>query len=485
MAPRMREVLHALVFNALRTIDVTLVMLSFGFGAVIEIKTFQWTTIAGFLESKVSLSSCVLFAIAILLCYGVFSLCGLYESKRMSTKTAEVQDVLRAMTFSTLCICLEGRLFSISLVTPQFLLVFWAIGSALMVSTRFVLRFTLGAIRRRGHNLHHVLVLGTNPRAVEFGRRIQIMPDRGYRLLGFVDDDWPGMEAFRHTGFPVVCGYPDLPEFLRNNVVDEIVIYLPLRSLYEQAVVIAQLARQHGILLRCDTDIFDLGRFSDLQSELSGIPPQIVPHGSRIDGWPLFFKRLFDLVGSSLSLILLSPLFLLVAALIKLTSPGPVLFVQKRVGLNKREFSMFKFRTMIPNAESVQEKLAHLNEMSGPVFKIKNDPRITPVGRILRKTSIDELPQLINVLTGDMSLVGPRAMSVRDYRLFSSDDWQRRRFSVRPGITCLWQVQGRNELPFEQWMQLDMQYIDGWSLWLDVKILARTIPAVLRGVGAG
>ena len=145
---------------------------------------------------------------------------------------------------------------------------------------------------------------------------------------------------------------------------------------------------------------------------------------------------------------------------------------------------MFKFRTMIANAESVQEKLGHLNEMSGPVFKIKNDPRITPLGRALRKTSIDELPQLFNVLKGDMSLVGPRAMSVRDYRLFS-EDWQRRRFSVRPGITCLWQVKGRNEIPFEEWMQLDMQYIDGWSLWLDLKILALTIPAVLRGVGAG
>ena len=145
---------------------------------------------------------------------------------------------------------------------------------------------------------------------------------------------------------------------------------------------------------------------------------------------------------------------------------------------------MFKFRTMVPAAESIQEKLVHLNEMTGPVFKIKNDPRITPIGQILRKTSIDELPQLFNVLKGDMSLVGPRAMSVRDYQLFS-EDWQRRRFSVPPGITCLWQIRGRNSIPFEQWMILDMQYIDGWSLWLDIKILALTIPAVLRGLGAG
>ena len=144
---------------------------------------------------------------------------------------------------------------------------------------------------------------------------------------------------------------------------------------------------------------------------------------------------------------------------------------------------MYKFRTMVPDAERIQEELLHLNEMAGPVFKIKNDPRVTPIGKILRKTSIDELPQLFNVLTGDMSLVGPRAMSVRDYQLFS-EDWQRRRFSVRPGITCLWQVNGRNSISFDKWMELDMQYIDKWSIWLDLKILARTIPAVLKGSGA-
>jgi exopolysaccharide biosynthesis polyprenyl glycosylphosphotransferase len=483
MAPRMREIVRALVFNALRAIDVSLVMLSFGLGAVVGINTLKWTTIADFFASKVSLSSCVLFVIAILSCYAIFSACGLYGSKRMSTKRAEVKDVLRAMTISTLCIWFEGRLFSISIITPQFLLAFWTFGSTLIICVRFLLRFVLGAIRKRGHNLHYILVLGTNPRAIAFGNKIETMPDRGYRLVGFVDDDWPGLERFRQTGFPMVCGLASMAEFLRSNVVDEIAMYLPLRSFYEQAALIAQLARQHGILLRYDTDIFDLN-LSHAQGEGSGAPAQIVPNDSRIDGWPLLFKRLFDIVGSLLFLTALAPLFLCVALLIKLTSPGPVFFAQKRVGLNKREFTMFKFRTMIPDAESAQEKLAHLNEMSGPVFKIKNDPRITPLGRALRKTSIDELPQLFNVLKGDMSLVGPRAMSVRDYRLFS-EDWQRRRFSVRPGITCLWQVQGRNQIPFEQWMQLDMQYIDGWSLWLDLKILALTIPAVFRGVGAG
>jgi exopolysaccharide biosynthesis polyprenyl glycosylphosphotransferase len=199
--------------------------------------------------------------------------------------------------------------------------------------------------------------------------------------------------------------------------------------------------------------------------------------------WQIFTKRTVDLVLSLALLVLLSPLLTAVAIAIKMTSSGPLLFRQKRVGINKRQFTMYKFRTMVPNAEKLQEMLLPQNEMSGPAFKIKNDPRVTRIGSILRKASIDELPQLLNVLKGDMSLVGPRAMSVRDYQFFDQD-WQRRRFSVRPGITCLWQVKGRNNVPFEQWMEMDMQYIDKWSLWLDFKILARTIPAVIRGTGA-
>ena len=166
-----------------------------------------------------------------------------------------------------------------------------------------------------------------------------------------------------------------------------------------------------------------------------------------------------------------------------ITSPGPVFFVQERVGLNKRRFRLYKFRTMLKDAELKQAELESLNEVEGPVFKIKNDPRITPIGKFLRKMSIDELSQLINVLKGDMSLVGPRPLPVRDYNGFDQD-WHRRRFSVRPGITCLWQVDGRSDIPFETWMELDMKYIDNWSLTLDLKILLRTLPAVLRGSGA-
>ena len=483
MGSKIPEIIRRIGFRALRIVDITLLTFSFGLAALLSARSFKWTTIAQFFASKISLSSCAFFVIAILVCHGSFSLCNLYESKRLATRSAEAADVLRAVTISTLFLWCGAILFSILHPRSYFLVAFWAIASSLIIAARTLVRYLLAGIRRRGRNLHHILVLGSNARAIEFGRRIEAMPERGYRLLGFVDDEWPGLEGFNESGLRLASNSAGFSEFLRQNVVDEIAIFLPLRSFYERAAEMAKLAKQHGILVRLDTDVFDL-KFAHARTESTDGASQIVASTSEVDGWQLLLKRAIDVVGSLALLIILSPLFLLVAALIKLTSPGTVFFAQKRVGLNKRHFTMYKFRTMVPAAESIQEKLAHLNEMTGPAFKIKDDPRITPIGRILRKTSIDELPQLFNVLMGDMSLVGPRAMSVRDYQLFS-EDWQRRRFSVPPGITCLWQVHGRNAIPFEQWMTLDMQYIDGWSLWLDIKILALTIPAVFRGLGAG
>jgi len=200
--------------------------------------------------------------------------------------------------------------------------------------------------------------------------------------------------------------------------------------------------------------------------------------------WQSLFKQLFDFFFALLWVILLSPLFVLVALGIKLTSPGPILFRQQRCGLNGQPFTIFKFRTMVTNAEQRKQELAALNEMSGPVFKVSNDPRVIPIGRFLRKFSIDEWPQLFNVLWGEMSLVGPRPLPVDEVKRFD-DVAHRRRLSVKPGMTCLWQVSGRNNVTdFEDWVRLDLEYIDNWSLWLDLKILWRTVPIVLAGTGA-
>ncbi|NQU12150.1 sugar transferase, partial [bacterium] len=199
--------------------------------------------------------------------------------------------------------------------------------------------------------------------------------------------------------------------------------------------------------------------------------------------WQLAAKRLLDIVGATLGLVVLGPLVILPSALaIRLTSPGPVIFRQRRSGLHGRPFWMYKLRSMITNAEMLKAELAVFNEMSGPVFKMSEDPRVTSFGRFLRKTSIDELPQLWNVLMGDMSLVGPRPLPIQETDGF--DPWHRRRLSMKPGLTCLWQISGRNQIDFEKWVQLDLEYIDRWSLWLDLKILLRTLPVVVIGFGA-
>jgi exopolysaccharide biosynthesis polyprenyl glycosylphosphotransferase len=195
-------------------------------------------------------------------------------------------------------------------------------------------------------------------------------------------------------------------------------------------------------------------------------------------------KEIVDYAGAFVMLVLLSPVFAAAAVFIKLTSPGPVLFRQLRSGLNGAPFTIYKFRTMDTNAEQFKHELEAMNEMRGPVFKVTNDPRITPLGKILRRYSIDELPQLFNVLRGEMSLVGPRPLPVDEVRRFN-DLSHRRRLSVKPGLTCLWQISGRNEIvEFKDWIRLDLEYIDHWSFWLDLKILLRTIPAVMLGKGA-
>jgi len=227
--------------------------------------------------------------------------------------------------------------------------------------------------------------------------------------------------------------------------------------------------------------LFDVTLAHSTISHLGNVPYFELYTSPKLNG-QLFFKRIVDLIVSTTLLIILSPLFTVIAAVIKITSPGSIFFQQTRVGYNGRMFTFLKFRTMVPDAEKMKEDLLVLNEMDGPAFKIKNDPRITPVGRFLRKTSLDELPQLINVLMGQMSLVGPRPPLPDEVSQYNLE--YRRRLSMKPGITCLWQVNGRNNISFEKWMELDMQYIDEWSLWLDFKILIKTIPAVLEGSGA-
>jgi len=330
--------------------------------------------------------------------------------------------------------------------------------------------------------MRNLLIVGTNPRAVEFAKKVESEPELGYVVLGFVDEDWGGLGVFKQNGYALFSDFEGFNEFIRNNVVDEVFISLPVKSYYHETTRIITECESQGILVRHLSNIYDTKK-SNFRLEYFENEPFVARYTGSINGWQVSIKRVLDIILSSILLILFSPFFLFVAVVIKIDSPGPALFIQERVGLSKRRFRLYKFRTMVKDAEVKQAELEDLNEVVGAAFKIKNDPRITPVGNILRKTSIDEIPQLINVLKGDMSLVGPRPLPVRDYNGFS-EDWHRRRFSVRPGITCLWQCNGRSNVSFEHWMELDMEYIDKWSLLLDFSIMIKTIPAVIRGSGA-
>ena len=275
---------------------------------------------------------------------------------------------------------------------------------------------------------------------------------------------------------------PALVQMLHEHSINGVILSAK-RAYFEQVENIIKACELEGVEVWLLADFFTTQISRTSFDELLGRPLLIfrtAPEAS----WQGLMKHVMDFFGAAITLVLFSWVFALIALAIKLTSPGPVLFRQKRSGLNGASFTLYKFRTMITNAEQFKQELEAMNEMSGPVFKVTNDPRVTPIGKFLRKFSLDELPQLWNVLRGEMSLVGPRPLPVDEVRRFN-DLAHRRRLSVKPGITCLWQVQGRNKISdFKEWVRLDLEYIDNWSLWLDIKILIRTIPAVFITTGA-
>ena len=442
----------------------------------------DWYSLQELFEVRLKASNLVLFVVLMAAWYVIFAAFGLYRPRRLATAVAETIDIVKATSLGSMAVLGVASVINIDLVTSEFLVAFWMLSTTSTTFARLTLRLILERLRVRGRNLRNLLIIGTNARALRFAELVENKPTLGYQINGFIDDEWFGVDNFRQTGRKLVATVPDFGNYLRANVVDEVVIALPVSSYYSKFSAILLACEEQGVLVHMLPNFFDV-KHARLSLEVLEDQPVITLRTGAMEGWPVLVKRVFDLVVAVALLLLLTPLFVVVAILIKLTSPGPILFIQDRVGLHKRPFRFVKFRTMVQDAEKRQQALEELNQVSGPVFKIRNDPRMTPVGGWLRKTSIDELPQLINVLLGDMSLVGPRPLPIRDYQAFDSD-WHRRRFSVRPGMTCLWQIGGRNSVPFERWMELDMQYIDQWSLWLDFKILANTLPAVVSGKGA-
>jgi exopolysaccharide biosynthesis polyprenyl glycosylphosphotransferase len=297
-------------------------------------------------------------------------------------------------------------------------------------------------------------------------------------ILGYVE---PNGTSGGEAGGDILGTIADIPRIIEHNVVDEMIFVGNKPMDLTQLDEVLAVCNEQGIRTRVAVDVFP-AKVSKVSMEfLEGVP--LVTFSTTPDhALSLLVKRVIDVVMSVLALAVLMPLLLVVGLLVRLTSKGPMIYRQVRCGLYGRRFVLYKFRSMLEGAEDILWEIKHLNEMDGPVFKMRNDPRVTPLGRLLRKSSIDELPQLWNVLKGDMSLVGPRAPLPEEVKEYTP--WQRRRLSVKPGITCLWQVSGRNEVDFHEWMKLDLHYIDNWSLLLDFKILLRTFPVVLLGKGA-
>jgi len=338
----------------------------------------------------------------------------------------------------------------------------------------------LGTVWIASRDPQLVIILGSGRRAGKAWRELRTEDHYTAKLLGFVDDR-PVSEMAPDIADRYLGTLDQLSELLLRNVVDELLIAMPMKSCYEKVQVAIAIAEQVGVRVAFMHDMYPTSlklpavHNQELFTDLVAVPEGYMTRQA--------VKRVIDMVGASVGLVLLAPVLLLVALAIKLTSKGPVLFVQPRYGHRRRLFSIYKFRSMVWNAPELMAQLESQNEAVGPIFKIRRDPRITPLGRILRASSLDELPQLWNVLMGTMSLVGPRPMSVRDVSLFSEAILMRR-FTVKPGITGLWQVSGRSGVSFEQWIKFDFHYIDDWSLALDFRILARTIGAVVKRTGA-
>lgn len=363
-----------------------------------------------------------------------------------------------------------------------FLVVFCLSTLVLLLLFRFGLRLAIHELRSLGYNQQRTIVVGANERCRHLIELLQEHSGLGYVLLGVMDNDANRATILEGSGVAYLGAVNQLKDKILNNEVDEVYISLPVRSGYEEIQSIAHLCEGSAIPVHMVADLFPMRVATSRLMHLEDIPLlnlSTIPeaHGK------VFQKRMLDFVGSSILIIITFPIIILpLAILVKLDSKGPIFFRQERVGQNQRRFKMIKFRSMIVNAEEIKASLMALNEQDGPVFKITNDPRITRLGRFIRKFSLDEFPQLFNVWRGEMSLVGPRPPIPSEVEQYT---WsQRRRLSVRPGMTGLWQVSGRNNIGFEEWVEMDLDYIDRWSIWLDIKILFMTFRAVFAGRGA-
>jgi exopolysaccharide biosynthesis polyprenyl glycosylphosphotransferase len=466
----------------LKASDLSLVVTSLGLVIVFRYAPAQNPSfVIDYLSERVKVGNAILGAVLLLSWYGAFAAQGLYVSHRLSSGLKELREVVRAIAICSISLLVAGQVGHWPTLNLRTVAGFALVSLVSVAGVRLALRYNLRRLRARGHNWKALVIVGGGERGRRFAAHLRRRQDLGYKVIGYVDSD-PTYASMTLDGAPYLGAIEDLPRLIANEVIDEVAVALPIKSHYTQIEKAVGLLEEQGITTHVLSDLFPQKLARSHSVDFDGEP--IVTLGSAPPfSWRTEAKRIIDLTVSTTLLAICAPLFALVAIAIKLDSKGPVFFIQERMGFSKRRFRMIKFRTMTSDAESRMKDIEHLNEKTGPIFKMRNDPRVTRVGKWLRKMSIDELPQLVNVLIGDMSVVGPRPLSVRD-ALRMEEAWQKRRFSVKPGLTCLWQVSGRSNLSFEQWMQLDLDYIDHWSLGLDMSILLRTIPAIVLARGA-
>ncbi|OGC34070.1 hypothetical protein A2311_03990 [candidate division WOR-1 bacterium RIFOXYB2_FULL_48_7] len=409
----------------------------------------------------------------------IFKLVGLYDRKKVVALIDELALLFWGVTVASLVLLGSLFLYREFWFSRLVIVNAWGIAFLFMAIARLVLYQANRLASAYGWRVRNTLILGAGTMGQTLAQKLGSDPGLGYKVVGFLDDD-PAKQQQRFNGYQVFGRLEKSREIIKAFKVEEVLIAsnkIPVEKILD---IITECERL-GVEFKLVPGILELIASRIDADEVAGIPLLTVSE-IKLQGANAIVKRTMDITCSGLGIIIISPLLVTFAILVKLTSPGPILFRQERVGLDEKIFKIYKFRSMVAGAEGLLPQVAELSEAKGHLFKIKEDPRLTRLGKFMRRWSIDELPQLFNVFLGDMSLVGPRPPLPREVAKYNN--WQKKRLRVRPGITGPWQVAGRSLLPFEDMVRLDIYYIENWSLWLDIKILLRTVPVVILGSGA-
>ncbi|MGH7788237.1 MAG: sugar transferase [Candidatus Binatia bacterium] len=458
-----------LLLTLLGVTDLMLVLACFAAAAALSGAGWAW---GGLLEQSLSLRELLFVGLYLVYWHIALASSGLYGSYRLSTATRELRDLAVAAALAVAPLPPLAALLGYAQVDAPFTFGFWALTVVALTAGRRLLRGLGALVRRAGRNLRDVVIAGEGPAALAAAEDLARRSGLGYRVVAVIDVAGQGDTAEARAE----SALRRMESVLDRQPIDEVFLAFPLDRSQPMMARLVSLCEEQGTIVRLIADLRVAPGAWTAVDTLVGHAVMTIGRGPT-DSLLLGAKRAIDVLGACAGLLVLAPALAVIALAIKLDSRGPVIFAQERIGLNRRRFRALKFRTMVPDAEQLQAQLETRNEAQGPVFKIKADPRITRLGGWLRATSLDELPQLVNVLRGQMSLVGPRPLPVRDVERIDVR-WHKRRFSVKPGITCLWQIRSRTP-EFEAWIRSDMEYIDNWSLGLDLKILFKTVPAVL------